>query len=75
MTYFLTLVSTLPISYAQASTVAYAITYMICAIIVHRVLIQRAGEELGRKTVDAIFFVMVGAGSLIWFLSKIPPIS
>ena len=75
MTYFLTLVSSLPISYAQASTIAYAITYLLCAIIVHRVLIQRASEELGRKTVDGIFMVMVGAGSLIWILSTIPPIS
>lgn len=75
MTYFLDLVSSLPITYAQASTIAYAITYLLCAIIVHWVLLQRAGEELGKKTIDGIFLVMVGSGSLIWILSNIPPVS
>jgi hypothetical protein len=43
--------------------------------LVYLVLVKRASDEFPRKVIDAIFFIMLGAGALIWMLSKFPPIS
>lgn len=56
-------------------TIAYMFIYITFACMVYIVMIKRAEEELGRKTIDAIFFTMIGAASIIWILSKVPPIS
>ncbi|MEL6671027.1 MAG: hypothetical protein AAFR61_02515 [Bacteroidota bacterium] len=75
MTYLHNLLSTTPAALSPTHTITYMILYVALASCVYLVLVKRASEELGRKTIDAIFFAMLGAGSLIWFLSKVPPIS
>ncbi|MEM7658247.1 MAG: hypothetical protein AAF399_19130 [Bacteroidota bacterium] len=58
-----------------AHELAYMVIYVALASLVYIVMVKRVGDELPRKTVDGIFFVMVGTAGLIWGLSKVPPIS
>jgi bacteriorhodopsin len=45
--------------------------FVACAVAVYLVLVARIGEDLPRKTVDTIFFLMLGVASLIWVLYKV----
>ena len=62
-------------SLPAAHELAYFIIYVVLASLVYIVMVKRVGDELPRKTVDGIFFVMVATAGLIWGLSKVPPIS
>ncbi|MEO1451645.1 MAG: hypothetical protein AAFV07_19100 [Bacteroidota bacterium] len=44
--------------------------YIVCACGVYYAMAQRADKEIPRKTIDQIFFFILGMSSLIWFLSK-----
>ena len=48
--------------------------FIACAVAVYLVLVARIGDELPRKTVDQIFFLMMGVATLIWVLSKVGPV-
>jgi len=48
--------------------------FIACAVAVYLVLVARIGDELPRKTVDQIFFLMMGVATLIWVLSKVAPV-
>lgn len=76
MSFLSSLLASLPVQLSDTSTWAYMFIYIACASAVYLVLARRASEEqLDRKVVDGVFFTMLGASSLIWILSKIPPIS
>ncbi len=64
---------TLLITTARSMEFIYFGVFVACAAAVYMVLARRADKELPRKTVDQIFFFMLGLASLIWFLSKIGP--
>lgn len=49
----------------------YFVLIIASAVAVYLVMAARAGEELPRKTVDTIFFLILGVISLIWVLSKV----
>jgi bacteriorhodopsin len=47
--------------------------FILCAMSVYLVLVKRAETEIPRRTIDQIFFLMLGLASVIWFLSKYAP--
>ncbi|MEL6630283.1 MAG: hypothetical protein AAFQ83_02410 [Bacteroidota bacterium] len=51
----------------------YFFIFIACAVGVYYVLVQRVGDMLPRKTIDQVFFVMLGTASFIWVLSKLAP--
>lgn len=64
---------TLLVTTVRAMEFIYFGVFIACAAAVYMVLARRADKELPRKTVDQIFFFMLGLASLIWFLSKMAP--
>lgn len=52
----------------------YGIIFVICASSFYLVVVQRAGDDIPRKEIDRLFFVMIGVASLIWVLSKMAPV-
>lgn len=44
--------------------------FIVCACSVYYVMARRADEEIPRKTIDQIFFLILGMSSFIWFMSK-----
>ncbi len=63
--------TTLAFSTLKAYEYIYFGIFIACAVAVYLVLVARVGEELPRKTVDTIFFIILGVASLIWVLSKV----
>ncbi|MEM6343329.1 MAG: hypothetical protein AAF927_05595 [Bacteroidota bacterium] len=76
MSFLSSLLASLPVQLTESATWTYMVIYVLCASCVYMVLARRISEkELDRKVVDGVFFTMLGASTLIWILSKIPPIS
>lgn len=44
--------------------------FIVCACAVYYAMAQRVDQGLSRKTVDQVFFFILGMSSLIWFMSK-----
>lgn len=61
----------LAISTKQTYEWIYAGIFVLCASLVYLVLVKRAGDDIPRKTIDQIFFLMLGVASVIWILSKV----
>jgi predicted membrane channel-forming protein YqfA (hemolysin III family) len=51
----------------------YYPVFVVCALAFYWVLVKRAGDEIPRKSLDTLFFVVLGVVSLIWLLSKLAP--
>lgn len=52
---------------------AYALIFIACAVGVYLTIVFRAGEDIPRKDIDMIFFLIIGVSSIIWILSKVLP--
>ena len=49
----------------------YFVLFIASAVAIYLVMVARIGEEFPRRTIDTIFFLMIGVASVIWVLSKV----